>query len=76
MFGTHRNETQKEAVDMTTVIVKEYEKLIEMPSEMNAGAQREERFFYAPVVWTACLHLSIVRADAPVLLISDRFCIL
>lgn len=76
VFGTHRNETPKEAVDMTTMIVKEYEKLIEMPSEMNAGAQREESFFYAPVVWTAGLHLSIVRADAPVLLISDRFCIL
>lgn len=45
VFGTHRNETQKEAVEMTTMIVKEYEKLIEMPSEMNAGAQREESFF-------------------------------
>ena len=76
VFGTHRNETQEEAVDMTTVIVEEYEKMMEMPENMMAGAGSTNGCFYAPIVWTAGLHISVVRADAPIILISDRFCIL
>ena len=76
VFGTHRNETQEEAVDMTTVIVDEYEKMMGMPEDMNAGVGNIRFGIYAPIIWTAGLHISVVRADAPIILISDRFCIL
>ena len=61
---------------MTTVIVDEYEKMMGMPEDMNAGVGNIRFGIYAPIIWTAGLHISVVRADAPIILISDRFCIL
>lgn len=76
VFGTHRNETQEDAVDMTTVLVEVYEKMMGKPDDMNAGVGNIRFGVYSPTIWTAGLHISVVRADTPVILISDRFCIL
>ncbi len=77
LFGTFRNETQEEVVGVTSNILDEFERLRRIPDDLetdnetlnNQGGQFGSFF-------TTGLHVSIIRAQDPILLISDRFCIL
>ena len=74
LFGTFRNETQAEVVSSTEKIVKEFERIAVLPDTTGEEADRQKSSFFS--VCTSGLHLSIFRADAPIIIISDRFCIL
>lgn len=71
LIGTHRIETQKDAVEITTRIVKEFERIREASKKTNQDNSKQ----YVNA-FTLGLHLAIFRSETPMVMISDRFCIL
>lgn len=77
LFGTFRNATQEEAVSITAKIVDEFERVKSLPDVLGAdigGLKQEGK--EALSIFTIGLHISIIRAETPILLVSDRFCII
>ena len=76
-IGTHRIETQEDAVSVTAQIIDEFERIQAILDTENGEEelqQSTENKYSSPI--TQGLHLVIFRAESPVVLISDRFCIL
>ncbi len=71
LIGTHRIETQNDAVEVTAMIVNEFERKKAISKETNNDNNKQ--YLNA---FTFGLHLAIFRSEAPILMISDRFCIL
>lgn len=71
LIGTHRIKTQKDAVGVTAMIVNEFERIKAIPKESNNDNNKQ--YLNA---FTFGLHLAIFRSETPMVMISDRFCIL
>lgn len=77
MFGTFRNATQEEAVSITAKIVDEFERIKSLPDVLGADiGDIKQKGKQALSIFTIGLHISIIRAETPILLVSDRFCII
>lgn len=77
LLGTFRNSTQEEAVGVTSKIVDDFERVSKMRDDTIIDVGNFNGFSTQPLsYYTIGLHLAVVRAAEPIILISDRFCII
>lgn len=75
IYGTHREKTQKDAVEITNKIMDEFDKLIKAPDNISTQIDWTFCDFSTPF-FTFGLHVVIMRADGNKLLISNRISII
>lgn len=78
LFGVHNANSQEEAVNVTTHIMDDFEKIIKMSNDMQSWIDSlsiaDPKYIYS--FYTIGLHLVIARAERPMISVSDRFCII
>ena len=76
-IGTHRIETQEDVVSVTAHIIDEFERVQRIPNTENREEELPQtiKCEYSSAI-TKGLHLVIFRSESPIVLLSDRFCIL
>ena len=77
LIGTHRIESQEDAIKVTSLIIDEFERIraVDERKKDKTDSNTNQNDSLSSYL-TRGLHLSIVRADSSVIMISDRFCIL
>lgn len=77
LIGVHNANSQEEAVNVTTHIMDDFEKIIKMSNDMQSwidSSPVDHKYLYSD--YTVGLHLVIARAGQPIICVSDRFCII